>query len=180
MQRICRLICKICRICKQKCNKICTKYDMKYVKNMQNMQKNMQNMSDQKIFQVCPKICKICNKYAKNVSQNLICRICTPHFADVVCVVRWKAVSEGRLDGTDNLKSRQSDTSPIIMTSRNWFPKRVRNAHQALRVRKRFSEPVAFCKMTFLQWTSSSMPLVLMKTALVRVPKRLYLHICLY
>jgi hypothetical protein len=39
-------------------------------------------MSDKKTFQVCPKICKICNKYAKYVSQNLICRICTPHFAD--------------------------------------------------------------------------------------------------
>ncbi len=46
------------------------------------MQKNMQNMSDHETFQVYPKICKICNKYAKYVSQNLICRICTPHFAD--------------------------------------------------------------------------------------------------
>jgi hypothetical protein len=51
---------QICRICK----------------------KNMQNMSYQKTFQVYPKICKICNEYAKYVSQNLICRICTPHFAD--------------------------------------------------------------------------------------------------
>ncbi len=52
---------------------------------MQNMHKNMQNMSDQKTFQVCNKICKICNKDAKYVSQNLICGICTPHrdFADV-------------------------------------------------------------------------------------------------
>ncbi len=82
MQRICRLICKIFRICKQICKKICTKYDIKYATNMQNMQKNMQNMSDHKTFQVYPKICKICNKYAKYVSQNLICRICTPHFAD--------------------------------------------------------------------------------------------------
>ena len=86
MQRICRLICKICRICKQTCNKICTKYDIKYATNMQNMQKNMQNMSDHKTLQVYPKICKICNKYAKYVSQNLICRICTPHFADVPAV----------------------------------------------------------------------------------------------
>ncbi len=85
MQRICRLICKICRICKQICKQICTKYDIKYAKNMQNMQKNMQNMLDHKTLQVCPKICKICNKYATYVSQNLICRICTPspHFADV-------------------------------------------------------------------------------------------------
>ena len=82
MQRICRLIYKICRICKQICKKICTKYDIKYATNMQNMQKNMQNMSDHKTLQVYPKICKICNKYAKYVSQNLICRICTPHFAD--------------------------------------------------------------------------------------------------
>jgi hypothetical protein len=82
MQRICRLICKICRICKQICTKICTKYDIKYATNMQNMQKNMQNMSYQKTFQVYPKICKICKKYAKYVSQNVICRICTPHFAD--------------------------------------------------------------------------------------------------
>ncbi len=51
---------------------------------MQNMQQNMQNMSYQKTFQVYPKICKICNKYAKYVSQNFICRICTPHFADDV------------------------------------------------------------------------------------------------
>ncbi len=51
---------------------------------MQNMQKNMQNMSDHKTMQVYPKICKICNKYAKYVSQNLICRICIPHFADVL------------------------------------------------------------------------------------------------
>ncbi len=49
---------------------------------MQNMQNNMQNMSEHKTLQVYPKICKICNKYAKYVSQNLICRICTPHFAD--------------------------------------------------------------------------------------------------
>ncbi len=49
---------------------------------MQNMQKNMQNMLDPKKIQVYPKICKICNKYAKYVSQNLICIICTPHFAD--------------------------------------------------------------------------------------------------
>ena len=49
---------------------------------MQNMQKNMQNMSDHKTLQFYPKICKICNKYAKYVSQKLICRICTPHFAD--------------------------------------------------------------------------------------------------
>ncbi len=82
MQRICRLICKICRICKKICKKICTKYDTKYTTNMQNMQKNMQNMSDHKTFQVYHKICKICNKYAKYVGQNLICRICTPHFAD--------------------------------------------------------------------------------------------------
>ena len=82
MQRICRLICKICRICKKICKKICRKYDIKYATNMQNMQKNMQNMSDHKTLQVYPKICKICNKYAKYVSQNLICRICTPHFAD--------------------------------------------------------------------------------------------------
>jgi hypothetical protein len=88
MQRICRLICKICRICKQICNKICTKYDIRYAINMQNMQKNMQNMSYQKTFQVYPKICKICNEYAKYVSQNLICRICTPHFAD-----GWHGVS---------------------------------------------------------------------------------------
>jgi hypothetical protein len=86
MQRICRLICKICRICKQICKKICTKYDIKYATNMQNMQKNMQNMSDHKTLQVYPKICKICNKYAKYVSQNLICRICTPHFADGVII----------------------------------------------------------------------------------------------
>ncbi len=54
----------------------------KICQNMQNMQKNMQNMSDQKIFAFCTKICKICDKYAKHVSQNLICRICTLHFAD--------------------------------------------------------------------------------------------------
>ena len=82
MQRICRLICKICRIRTKICKKICTKYDIKYAINMQNMQKNMQNMSDHKTLQFYPKICKICNKYAKYVSQNLICRICTPHFAD--------------------------------------------------------------------------------------------------
>ncbi len=51
------------------------------------MQKNMQNMSCQKTFQVYPKICKICNEYAKYVSQNLICRIWTPHFADVYYMV---------------------------------------------------------------------------------------------
>jgi hypothetical protein len=49
---------------------------------MQNMQTNMQNMSYKKTFQVYPKICKICIEYAKYVSQNVICRICTPHFAD--------------------------------------------------------------------------------------------------
>ncbi len=96
MQRICRLICKICRICKQICNKICTKYDIKYATNMQNMQKNMQNMSYQKTFQVYPKICKICNEYAKYVSQNLICRICTPHFADDVCRFRRVAIAASR------------------------------------------------------------------------------------
>ncbi len=95
MQRICRLIWKICRICKQICNKICTKYDIKYATNMQNMQKNMQNMSDKKTLKVCRRICKICNKYAKYVSQNLICRICTPHFADGVSApASWCSLSD--------------------------------------------------------------------------------------
>ncbi len=85
MQRICRLLCKICRICKQICNKICTKYDINFVKNMQNMQKKYAKYVRSKTFQVCSKICKICNKYAKYVSQNFICRICTSHFADGPC-----------------------------------------------------------------------------------------------
>ncbi len=45
-------------------------------------------MSDKKTFQVYPKICKICNKYAEYVSQNLICtgRICTgSHFKSLMC-----------------------------------------------------------------------------------------------
>ncbi len=78
------------------CKKICKKYDIKYVKNMQNMQNNMQNMSDQKTFQVCPKICKICNKDAKYLSQNLICRICTPHFADGSKPMPWLRAIECR------------------------------------------------------------------------------------
>ncbi len=61
---------------------------------MQNMQKKLQNtMSDQKTFAVCTKICKICNKYAKYVSQNLICRICTPHFADDAAVLQTESVA---------------------------------------------------------------------------------------
>ncbi len=56
------------------CHKICkeyAKYAKKYAKYV--ISKNISSLY---------KICKICNEYAKYVSQNLICRICTPHFAD--------------------------------------------------------------------------------------------------
>ncbi len=51
--------------CKPICKTICTKYDIKYEKKYAEYGKNMQNMLGQLTFEVCPKICKICNKYAK-------------------------------------------------------------------------------------------------------------------
>ncbi len=64
---------QICKICKKIC-KIChIKKHFKFI------------------------LCKICNKYAKYVSQNVICRICTPHFADVR--YRITSISEPDIEG---------------------------------------------------------------------------------
>jgi hypothetical protein len=58
----------------------------KICKNMQNiqvmMQKNMQNMSRQKKIAICHEYEKKYAKYAKYVSQKIICKICIHHFAD--------------------------------------------------------------------------------------------------
>ncbi len=54
---------KICRICKNNMHICRINKHFKFVPK-------------------CAKYVKICKKYAKYVSQNPICRICTPHFAD--------------------------------------------------------------------------------------------------
>jgi hypothetical protein len=55
---------------------------------MQNMQKKCKICHIKKHFKFIPKYAKYANKYAKYVSQNLTCRICTPHFADAA--VSWQ------------------------------------------------------------------------------------------